>query len=181
MQDLFSAVGIMAWPLFLVSILAFAIVLERSVAFIHSGLKMQKMKHPNSQFNQKLKQKLQPEQRQQWCQLYLQDCLSSWRKRLSILALLGTLSPLMGLLGTVWGLVLMFKKIAQTQQAVTPALLADGLWEAMYSTMAGLIIAIPCLLLSGFFNAFLERLHSDLARIINHLNYQLCFDETPHA
>ncbi len=181
MQDIFSAVGLMAWPLFMVSILALAIVLERSVAFVQSWLHMQRLKQPNGEFNQLLKQKTQPEQRQQWCQLYLQDCLSSWRKRLNILSLFGTLTPLMGLLGTVWGLVLMFKKIAQTQQAITPALLADGLWEAMYSTMAGLIIAIPCLLLSGVFNALLERFHSDLARIINHLNYQLCFDEAPHA
>lgn len=181
MHQVFSAVGIMAWPLFLVSILAFAIVLERSFAFSYSWLQMQKIKQPNGEFSQLLQQKSQPEQRQQWCQLYLQDCLSGWRKRLSILSLFGTLTPLMGLLGTVWGLVLMFKKIAQTQQAVTPALLADGLWEAMYSTMAGLIIAIPCLLLSGVFNTLLERLQTDLTRIINHLNYQLCFDETVHA
>ncbi|MBE0455981.1 MotA/TolQ/ExbB proton channel family protein [Pseudoalteromonas prydzensis] len=181
MQNIFSAVGIMAWPLFMVSIIALAIVLERSLAFAQSWLKMQKIKQPNGEFIQLLKQKPQAEQRQQWCQLYLQDCVSSWRQRLNILSLCGTLTPLMGLLGTVWGLVLMFKKIAQTHQAVTPALLADGLWEAMYSTMAGLIIAIPCLLLSGVFNALLERLQTDLTRIINHLNYQLSFDELPHA
>lgn len=181
MQELFLAVGLMAWPLFMVSVFALAIVLERGFAFLQSWLTMQKIKQPNSEFNQLLKQKIQPEQRQQWCQLYLQDCLSNWRKRLNILSLMGVLSPLMGLLGTVWGLILMFKKIAQTQQAITPALLADGLWEAMYSTMAGLIIAIPCLLLSGIFNALLDRLHTDLTRTINHLNYQLRFDEVAHA
>lgn len=181
MQDIFSAVGIMAWPLFSVSILALAIALERSVTLSHSWFKMQKIKHPDSEFNRQLKQKMQQEQRQQWSQLYLQDCLSSWRKRLNILAMLGSLSPLMGLLGTVWGLIVMFKKIAQTQQAITPALLADGLWEAMYSTMAGLIIAIPCLLLSGIFNNFLERLQIDLTRIINRLNYLLSFEDKPNV
>ncbi|KPH65577.1 MotA/TolQ/ExbB proton channel family protein [Pseudoalteromonas porphyrae] len=181
MQDVFSAVGIMAWPLFGVSILALAIVLDRVTAFIYGWSHLQKMNHPDSDFSQRLQKKLQPDQRQQWCQLYLQDSFANWRKRLNILALLGSLSPLMGLLGTVWGLVLMFRKIAQTQQAVTPALLADGLWEAMYSTMAGLIIAIPCLLLSGIFNALLERLQTDMTRIINHLNYQLCFDEAANA
>ncbi|CAM3833951.1 MULTISPECIES: MotA/TolQ/ExbB proton channel family protein [Pseudoalteromonas] len=181
MQDLFTAVGIMAWPLFGVSVLALAIVLERITSFSLGWVHLQQIKQQNSDFNQQLQKKTQPEQREQWCQLYLQDCLASWRKRLTILSLLGTLSPLMGLLGTVWGLVLMFRKIAQTQQAVTPALLADGLWEAMYSTMAGLMIAIPCLLLSGVFNTVLERMQTDLTRIINHLNYQLCFDEAANA
>ena len=183
MQSTFNAVGIMAWPLLLVSIIALAIVLERSTILIIAKWQLKQHKLGTSQFAITLqaKQLLHSEQRLQWCQLYLQDCLIDWRKRLNILSLLASLSPLMGLLGTVWGLVVMFKRIAETNQAVTPALLADGFWEAMYSTMAGLVIAIPCLLVSGLLNTILEGLQNDFTRIINHLNYKFTYSDSPYA
>ncbi|WP_282131347.1 MotA/TolQ/ExbB proton channel family protein [Pseudoalteromonas aliena] len=183
MKFVFNAIGIMAWPLLCLSIIALAIVLERSFVMLVAKLQLQQHKAGHSQFAKALKSKQQQpsEQRLQWCQLYLQDCVVNWRKRLNILSLLASLSPLMGLLGTVWGLVLMFKNIAQTNQAVTPALLADGLWEAMYSTMAGLVIAIPCLLASGLLNGMLDALQNEFTRVINHLNYTFTFNECPHA
>ncbi|MBH0058820.1 MotA/TolQ/ExbB proton channel family protein [Pseudoalteromonas sp. SWXJZ94C] len=183
MESVFNAIGVMAWPLLCLSIIALAIVLERSYVLVFAKWQLQQHKAGSSQFASALKSRQQQpsEQRLQWCQLYLQDCVVNWRKRLNMLSLLASLSPLMGLLGTVWGLVVMFKNIAQTNQAVTPALLADGLWEAMYSTMAGLVIAIPCLLASGLLNGLLDGLQNEFTRIINHLNYKFTFNELPHA
>ena len=61
---------------------------------------------------------------------------------LRLLQLIGVLAPMLGLLGTVLGMVAMFADIAAVDQPVTPALLADGLWQALYTTIWGLFIAI---------------------------------------
>nr|WP_253948947.1 hypothetical protein [Pseudoalteromonas sp. TB64] len=47
--------------------------------------------------------------------------------------------------------------------------------------MAGLVIAIPCLLASGLLNGLLDGLQNEFTRIINHLNYKFTFNELPHA
>jgi len=70
---------------------------------------------------------------------------------LKLLGLIAAIAPLLGLLGTVFGIIDMFKAIAQNTGPVTPALLAEGMWTAMITTALGLIIAIPCMAVSyGF-------------------------------
>jgi len=67
-------------------------------------------------------------------------------KNLSILATLAHISPLLGLLGTVTGMVRCFQTIqAKTASLhqVSPGDLAGGIWEALLTTVAGLIVAIP--------------------------------------
>ncbi len=66
--------------------------------------------------------------------------------RLKLLGLMAAIAPLLGLLGTVFGIIEMFKAIAASSAPVTPALLADGLWAAMLTTAIGLMIAIPSML-----------------------------------
>lgn len=66
--------------------------------------------------------------------------------RLSYLALIGTLSPMIGLLGTVNGMIDSFKLIANTSTgAPDPQALAQGISTALFTTFIGLIIAIPAL------------------------------------
>lgn len=67
---------------------------------------------------------------------------------LKAFSFIATLSPMLGLLGTILGIIHAFQNIASHQGAVTPHLLADGLWEAMLTTAVGLGIAIPALLAS---------------------------------
>jgi len=67
-------------------------------------------------------------------------------KNLSALATIAHVSPLLGLLGTVTGMVHTFQIIQQKAQAmypVDPSVLAKGIWEALITTVAGLIVAIP--------------------------------------
>ncbi len=67
-------------------------------------------------------------------------------KNLSALATIAHVSPLLGLLGTVTGMVNTFQIIQQRAQAmypVDPSILARGIWEALITTVAGLIVAIP--------------------------------------
>lgn len=65
--------------------------------------------------------------------------------RLRALAALTHLAPLLGLLGTVTGLVSAFHQIELLGGQVQPADLAAGIWEALITTVFGLVIAIPCM------------------------------------
>jgi biopolymer transport protein ExbB len=67
-------------------------------------------------------------------------------KNLSALATIAHISPLLGLLGTVTGMVRCFQVIqakASAYYPVVPGDLARGIWEALLTTVAGLIVAIP--------------------------------------
>jgi biopolymer transport protein ExbB len=66
--------------------------------------------------------------------------------RLPLLSLLAGLAPLVGLLGTVVGMVRAFQTVASAEGVVNPSLLAGGIWEALLTTVAGLCVAIPALL-----------------------------------
>lgn len=63
-------------------------------------------------------------------------------KNLSILATVAGAAPMMGFLGTVIGMVTAFISIAQQEGSVSPKLLADGIYTAMITTVAGLIVGI---------------------------------------
>jgi biopolymer transport protein ExbB len=65
--------------------------------------------------------------------------------RLSYLALIGTISPMFGLLGTVDGMVQAFEVIARSAVSPKPAELADGIATALVTTLIGLWLAIPAI------------------------------------
>lgn len=63
-------------------------------------------------------------------------------RNLSFLAAIAAIAPMLGFLGTVLGMIEAFRSMAQTTAAVTPQLLAGGIYEAMITTAAGLIVGI---------------------------------------
>ncbi len=63
-------------------------------------------------------------------------------KNLSVLATIAGAAPMIGFLGTVIGMVSAFIAIAQEEGSVSPKLLADGIYTAMVTTVAGLIVGI---------------------------------------
>lgn len=63
-------------------------------------------------------------------------------KGLSWLGLIATITPLLGLTGTVTGMIKAFMVIAESS-SVDPSMLAGGIWEALITTAAGLLVAIP--------------------------------------
>jgi biopolymer transport protein ExbB len=66
--------------------------------------------------------------------------------RLHLLELIGRISPMLGLTGTVTGLTRAFQTVAALKQVSDPSLLASGIWEALITTVAGLFIGIPTLI-----------------------------------
>jgi len=63
-------------------------------------------------------------------------------KNLSVLATISGVAPMMGFLGTVMGMVQAFISIAQEEGTISPKLLSNGIYEAMITTVAGLIVGI---------------------------------------
>ncbi len=64
---------------------------------------------------------------------------------LSYLALIGNIAPMVGLLGTVQGMVASFSKIASSTATLKPSELAGGIEQALYTTLFGLFLAIPAI------------------------------------
>ena len=71
--------------------------------------------------------------------------------RLSIIATLAGITPLIGFLGTVIGMIKAFMKIQQLSGNVNADVLAGGIWEAMVTTAAGLAVGIPAMIIYNYF------------------------------
>ncbi|MCY4340580.1 MAG: MotA/TolQ/ExbB proton channel family protein [Gammaproteobacteria bacterium] len=69
--------------------------------------------------------------------------LSRLRAQLPTLEVIGTLTPLLGLLGTVLGMIAAFRAMEAAGSQVDPATLSGGIWQALLTTAMGLAIAIP--------------------------------------
>lgn len=98
-------------------------------------------------------------------------------KNLGILATVAHISPLLGLLGTVTGMVRCFQVIqekASSLHPVSPGDLAGGIWEALITTVAGLCVAIPVFVAYNYlvsrvdgFILDIERSATDLINILS--------------
>ena len=76
---------------------------------------------------------------------------------LRTLGILGNTAPLLGLLGTITGMIKAFMVIEQAGGKVDAQALAGGIWEAMITTGVGLEVAIPLLILLHFLEGVVER------------------------
>jgi biopolymer transport protein ExbB len=72
-----------------------------------------------------------------------QSQLEGMEAGLPYLSLIATISPLLGLLGTVLGMIDAFQQLEGAGDRVDPAILSGGIWEALLTTAAGLSVAIP--------------------------------------
>lgn len=97
-------------------------------------------------------------------------------KNLTALATIAHISPLLGLLGTVTGMVRCFQTIqtkATSFHPVSPGDLAGGIWEALLTTVAGLIVAIPTFVLYNYLvsriNNFILEMEKAATELVNFL------------
>ncbi len=75
-------------------------------------------------------------------------------RKIEYLSVIGNIAPMLGLLGTVIGMIFAFREVANTQGAARAADLAQGIYLALVTTVEGLIVAIPAL---GAFAVFRNR------------------------
>jgi biopolymer transport protein ExbB len=108
----------------------------------------------------------------------LQITLSEQRllleRNLGVLGTMGNTAPLIGLLGTVWGIMRAFHDMARTGSA-GPSVVAAGVAEALFTTAAGLVVAVPAVLL---YNHLVRRMGVMLTTAENHARtLRLTLDE----
>lgn len=83
--------------------------------------------------------------------------LEMLRGHLRGLEVIAALSPLLGLLGTVLGMIEAFQQLEVAGTRANPAILSGGIWEALLTTAAGLIVAIPALAALHWFERQIDR------------------------
>ncbi len=83
-------------------------------------------------------------------------------RRLPTLSLIANVSPLLGLLGTVVGMIDAFQAIQNLGGKVNASVLAGGIWEAMLTTALGLGVAIPAMVAHNLFQGRVHELVADL-------------------
>lgn len=86
-----------------------------------------------------------------------EEC-ARWFRKVEPLNVLGNLGPLLGLAGTVWGMILAFASLQASQGQASPAGLSGGIAKALFHTLLGLLLAVPCLSIYGFYRAFIDKL-----------------------
>lgn len=87
------------------------------------------------------------------------------------LEVIAQLAPLLGLFGTVLGMIEAFRAMEAAGSQINPAILSGGIWQALLTTAAGLAVAIPVSLVHAWFERDLERradcLHNDLVQLVH--------------
>ncbi|TYL46673.1 MotA/TolQ/ExbB proton channel family protein [Marinomonas sp. IMCC 4694] len=84
--------------------------------------------------------------------------LSQLRAYLRPLEIIATLSPLLGLLGTVLGMITAFQQMEGAGNQVDPSVLSGGIWQALLTTAVGLAVAIPVVTLQSGLERKVERI-----------------------
>lgn len=88
--------------------------------------------------------------------------LTRARTGLRALELIATIAPLIGLMGTVLGMISAFQALQEAGARADPATLAGGIWEALLTTAAGMAVAIPASIALTWFESITDRVQSDM-------------------
>jgi biopolymer transport protein ExbB len=89
-------------------------------------------------------------------------------RRLVVLATIAQITPLIGFLGTVLGMIQMFKDI-QAAQLPSPGQLAGGVWEALITTAGGLVVAVPVYVAYNYLVSRVQNLVLDMEKGANEI------------
>jgi len=93
---------------------------------------------------------------------YGNDVLEGLRAWFRPLEVIGSLAPLLGLLGTVLGMIEAFRQLELAGSQVNPAILSGGIWEALLTTAVGLAVAIPAVTAQNYLDRRVERLAHEM-------------------
>ena len=91
------------------------------------------------------------------------ESLRSWFRPLEVIA---TLAPLLGLFGTVLGMISAFQQLEQAGNQVNPAILSGGIWVALLTTAVGLAVAIPTVVLLNWLERKVDRLAHEMDTVV---------------
>lgn len=89
-------------------------------------------------------------------------------RKIEYLSVIGNIAPMLGLLGTVAGMILAFQQVASTQGSAGAAELAQGIYSALVTTVAGLMVAIPSLAAFAVFRSRVDQFVAEAAYQAQH-------------
>ena len=96
------------------------------------------------------------------CESVARNSLHQANKGLRTIELISHIAPLLGLLGTVLGMIEAFQRLQESGNEADPSILAGGIWEALLTTAAGMAVAIVATVSLSFFDNIIDRLRNDL-------------------
>ena len=193
---LFEKGGVVMWPLFIVAIIASYLIVYKLISILQFTVRYRKQQHieqvhlllkkgsfddsralitqdgPKEYILKKGIDCLQdgvdlPTMKDQLEMIY-DDQVHRLESGLSIILILGEIMPMLGLLGTVSGMINVFKAIT-TYGTGNAQALAGGISEALLTTEVGLVLAIPTM----FCYTFLQSKVDDLAKIMRHAGFSV--------
>ncbi|MDR1318625.1 MAG: MotA/TolQ/ExbB proton channel family protein [Treponema sp.] len=200
MFELFVQGGWVMYPLLVFSVLALAVILERGLYFFMSRQRLDrfleamdcKKREGHGGDRAALQEKLAAQNRRgyltrmAWAYL---DCTGEGAaavseelfaagsgiiqengKRLSMLASIAHLAPLLGLFGTVLGMIEVFRRLESIGGRADVSLLSGGIWVALLTTAFGLLVAIPTLIAHHYFSSLVTGRAEDLQLLVSRLN-----------
>ncbi len=94
-----------------------------------------------------------------------------FHQNIGYLALIGTVAPMFGLLGTVYGMIASFRAVAEQAGYLQPGKLAGGIYTALTTTLLGLMVAIPAMSAYVYFRYRLLNLLAETGAVVEELIY----------
>ncbi len=174
--ELIARGGVLMWPILLCSIVALTIIIERFLALRRADVDTREFMDTMRQVlrQDRIQEALEQcdESKAPIARIIKAGLLKHNRSRddireaiedaarfevprleryLSGLATCATIAPMLGLLGTVQGMIKCFAQIQNARGQVSPADLAEGIGNALVATAAGLVVAIPALIVYNYF------------------------------
>lgn len=196
--EIFDKGGIIVWLLLMYSVVAMAVVVERLLHYLLMGRPPKNIEDilaaafENNQIEQQLHSIKGPEARvmqglyqaknrhikdlESVASRYGSEELQRMERGFRTLSILGNTAPLLGLLGTIIGMIKAFMVIEVAGGRVDSQALAGGIWEAMLTTGVGLAVAIPILFLLHFLEGMADRRAHNMRRCA-----MLMLEHLPHA
>jgi len=193
--ELFSMGGIFMWPLLVFSVATIAITLERAIFLLYHNLKLSDLKKKveeaikNGNIAETKEYLSKQTRRRMGARILLtlvnysthsehllekaveaeaMSCIASLENGFNFLTALGSLSPLTGFLGTVSGMIGAFRSIAEAVD-VNAQIVANGIYEALITTVFGLIIAIIAMSAHSIFANTVDKFASDVEIVCSEL------------
>lgn len=99
-----------------------------------------------------------PASRREAAELAASEECARWFRKIELLSVIGNLGPLLGLAGTVWGMIIAFAALGAAEGQASPAALSSGIAKALFHTLLGLMLAVPALTFFGVYRAVVDRL-----------------------
>jgi biopolymer transport protein ExbB len=195
MLELFQMGGVFMWPLLFFSVATVAIALERTFYLLYHNLRLDDLKErvrgyirdgKTGEAREYLsaltkrrmgarilltlvnKRGLSENRLEKAVEAEALGCVNSLENGFNFLTALGSLSPLTGFLGTVSGMIGAFKSIAEAVD-VNAQIVANGIYEALITTVFGLIIAIIAMVAHSLFSHVVDKFAVDVEKTCSDL------------